>query len=937
MTAYDSTRWPFPGSRWWKFDFHTHTPASLDTTAWQKVIGTENEITPERWLMKFMAASIDCVAVTDHNSGAWIDKLKEAYGQLKERAESGAVPEGFRELTIFPGVEISVSGGLHILAVFEPGDTTRTITDLLARVDYNGKDGLCDDVTRKSPVEVVEAIISAGGVPIPAHADQEKGLLQVKPNTLASVLDANAVSQVMAIEDLHAVECVSAAMQAPTFVDKEFSRLARVIGSDCHNFRGARVPGSRYSWVKMATPSLEGLRLALLDGNGVSIRRCDGGDFGPFETPSHFVTAIEIDSARFMGNSSPERLELTPYYNALIGGRGTGKSTIVHAMRLAFRRNRDLDRLGDNSDPYRQFRSFAEVFRTRDSEGALRDSTHISVEFMRDGTMHRLHWRQDGSGSVVEEQNDDGTWQESTSQTINAERFPVRLLSQGQIASLAGDGRRALLTIIDEAAGIGDLHRKLGDARQTYHSMCARLRELAGRLAERPETERKLIELKRKLAAFARSQHGTEYEADQHAKRQLREVGHTKDQLQGFQNCLKALEKDLVLDDWPNGTFDPSVDQDVLSWRTEVESVVGDVRKSLAQAAQSLEQSLQTIDSDRQLDRWRERTRNATAKYQSLQATLAKQGIQDTEGFGRLVQEQHQFEEQLRSLDRAQSEKNELEAKIRIQSKKVLDARTAITRARYRFLAENLAANSYVRMKVVGFGFDARAIERDLRELLEVQDERFEGDILIFGETGQPKGLAAELAAAEESATAIADIQQRLISVDENMGGHFRNYLSRKLRRPEFADHIMCWYPSDDLKIEYSRSGDGRDWSAITQASQGQRSAALLAFLLAFGDEPLVLDQPEDDLDNHLIYELIVQQIRENKRRRQLIIVTHNPNIVVNGDAEMVHALAFQQGQCRVTNRGALQERDVRTEVCEVMEGGQDALSRRWARLARTS
>ena len=181
----------------------------------------------------------------------------------------------------------------------------------------------------------------------------------------------------------------------------------------------------------------------------------------------------------------------------------------------------------------------------------------------------------------------------------------------------------------------------------------------------------------------------------------------------------------------------------------------------------------------------------------------------------------------------------------------------------------------------------------------------------------------------------LEDVKRRLIAVDEGFGGHFRNYLQRKMETPEFSDHIRCWFPDDDLRIEYSRAGDGRDWSAITQGSQGQRSAALLAFLLAFGDEPLVLDQPEDDLDNHLIYELIVRQIRENKRRRQLIIVTHNPNVVVNGDAEMVHAFDFGGGQCRVMNRGALQEKAVREEVCRVMEGGREAFSRRWARLGR--
>ena len=109
----------------------------------------------------------------------------------------------------------------------------------------------------------------------------------------------------------------------------------------------------------------------------------------------------------------------------------------------------------------------------------------------------------------------------------------------------------------------------------------------------------------------------------------------------------------------------------------------------------------------------------------------------------------------------------------------------------------------------------------------------------------------------------------------------------------------------------------------------------MLAFLLAHGREPLVLDQPEDDLDNHLIYGLVVQQIRANKLRRQLIIVTHNPNIVVNGDAELIYALEFEKGQCRVKNSGSLQDQSMREEVCQVMEGGKEAFERRYQRLGR--
>ena len=78
--------WLFPGARWWKFDFHTHTPASFDTHAWQQAKGERSEVTPEKWLLKFMAAEIDCVAITDHNSGAWIDSLKASYQQMHQQA-----------------------------------------------------------------------------------------------------------------------------------------------------------------------------------------------------------------------------------------------------------------------------------------------------------------------------------------------------------------------------------------------------------------------------------------------------------------------------------------------------------------------------------------------------------------------------------------------------------------------------------------------------------------------------------------------------------------------------------------------------------------------------------------------------------------------------------------------------------------------------------
>ena len=111
-------------------------------------------------------------------------------------------------------------------------------------------------------------------------------------------------------------------------------------------------------------------------------------------------------------------------------------------------------------------------------------------------------------------------------------------------------------------------------------------------------------------------------------------------------------------------------------------------------------------------------------------------------------------------------------------------------------------------------------------------------------------------------------------------------------------------------------------------------SAALLAFLFSYGEEPIILDQPEDDLDNHLIYDLIVTQLRRIKQRRQVIVVTHNANIVVNGDAELVVALVARGGETHPECAGSLQERTVRDTICAVMEGGREAFEQRYRRIA---
>ena len=99
------------------------------------------------------------------------------------------------------------------------------------------------------------------------------------------------------------------------------------------------------------------------------------------------------------------------------------------------------------------------------------------------------------------------------------------------------------------------------------------------------------------------------------------------------------------------------------------------------------------------------------------------------------------------------------------------------------------------------------------------------------------------------------------------------------------------------------------------QISAGQKTTAILTFLLAYGDLPLLLDQPEDDLDNKLVYDLIVTRLKEAKSKRQIIVVTHNANIPVNADAEFIVSMDSESEQVAIKYEGTMDDKNVRKEI----------------------
>ncbi|MBM3888427.1 MAG: ATP-binding protein, partial [Verrucomicrobia bacterium] len=163
--------------------------------------------------------------------------------------------------------------------------------------------------------------------------------------------------------------------------------------------------------------------------------------------------------------------------------------------------------------------------------------------------------------------------------------------------------------------------------------------------------------------------------------------------------------------------------------------------------------------------------------------------------------------------------------------------------------------------------------------------------------------------------------------------------------KPELLDEMERYRAPDLVKISI-RDHEGAQPVPLESASFGQQCAAVLSLLLAEGDEPVLVDQPEDNLDNEAIHQWVVEEVfRVQKFRRQLIVVTHNANVVVNGDAELI--VAFERGldaTGRVNGHPRLAKDakgkpvevtdsydlfQTRNAVAEVLEGGERAFELR--------
>lgn len=862
-------------ARFWAVDFHVHTPGSQDAK-------DENYGAPEDIVAAAIAAKLDAIAITDHNTVSWCQDVANA---------AIGTP-----LVVLPGVEISTTEG-HLLAVWEQGTDPSLIEEVLVKLNIGQADrGKLDIAADVGFSHAAAKVAASGGVAIPAHIEKDKGLMRltVKAHVKEILLDA----AISAVEVVH-LDTIEDVLNS--LADKR--NLAFVRGSDtwnkdqsCHALSGI---GARRTWIKASRPDLVGIRHALADpALRISL-----------EEPPRPASYTCIEDIEFFGGFlGGQRIELSPDLNCLLGGTGAGKSLILEATRFALNQQVDAD-------------AFPNIRREIDSRmsKALMNNSMVVLHVTRDGKRYRIERTFNTGGSpaarVLQQTGTD--WAEVD--VDPAALCPIAAFSQGEILEYSREpvGRMTLVDAsidLDEvnesiSSGIGGLQanaRKLIGARRRVQN----LESEAAQEAELAEQVRQLTDLFKTETVKEQSGWTKEQTSLQRAKKSVDDVELPDFDLPDVEISQSVAGNEDIFAEV--STALGRLHQRVGAGRKEIADALAEASGALAQVQgewttrfeafkQRLDEELEKIDPEASLTSLR-------ASLEQLQSNLTQAQASKTE----------LDERGLPELDRLQREREELIEALHDARRKRREMRRA------RVVELNTKAAGFVKLDIPSQGD-----ESDFRNALDrikvgsrVRDDflnqlALRTHPLKFARCMWTQDLSALVDT--EHGIDMASLAKLLTNIDE------RN-LWEDLLELQSIDR------PDVLTIKFKKPDD-HAYTAIEELAHGQRCTAILVILLADGNTPVLVDQPEDALHAPWIEEYLVDRLRSLRGSRQYLFATRSPGIVVSGDAEQIVTMKATAGHGEVEAVGSLERYELNALALEHLEGGRIPFSRRTLKL----
>lgn len=813
---------------------------------------------------------ISMIAVTDH----WC--VDSAAGLIAAAEDRGIVA--------LPGFEANSSEGIHILVIFEAGTSFATVN---AAIGKCGADPGCDNGTPGEPyAKIMEQMTAAGALPIPAHVN-------VKPAGLLTTRSGQPLATMVLHEDLHAIGVspkVEPAKDQESVVNGSgiFERvhpLAVIHADDVMGPRQMCQPGAS-TWFKVSSHSLESLKLAVRTPE----TRVSLDD--PQSKPRPHIKSVSWTGGYLDGVTVPISSDLT----ALIGGRGAGKSTVIESIRYAL----DIQPISaqmakDHKAIVDQVLNVGTIVRVVvESVSPIiqtytiqREVPHPPIVFNSAGVRTKLT-PEDAVG-------------------------PVEVFGQHELAELSGDSDSIaeLIRRFDGSEGedpaLVDVRERLRVNREDLRREEERRTQLEEEQAQADRLEEKLNRYKDTDVPGKLRGHERLVQDEAVFEEGSSRVDAARTTLDQFRQSASLTNLAATIDD-----IDGAPQMERLSRVTAALDGLRQVLEAFGEQAATAIEAAQLEISAAQAD-WTDATSGEREGYGEVLRELAEEGLDP----GTYIAAKKELASINAAEPRLNANAKAIKELIEARSGMLDELRAHETDATERLHEAIRSANE----STDGFVVVRPIPATDRSNIINVIKEKVPGQrtkifAAVNDQAFSPQRLAQAIRVGDG---ALAELgitgsqASNLIQAGEE--------LARELEEMTVG-----------LAVEVLLKLDGaQGLRSLGQLSKGQRATALLLLLLEASDAPLIIDQPEDDLDNSFIYSGVVRHLRELKGKRQIIASTHNANVPVLGDAELIVALESDGNRGRPTEAGvgSLDDRAVRALVEDILEGGPAAFDAR--------
>lgn len=907
----------FPrGSIWRKWDLQVQTRLdngygclgrSLDQEKIQKLIEvtglTEAEITAQeksisadKYAKLFVGyttlfTDISVIGITDHNEGKELDYL------IREAEKT----EG--KLTILPGVEVASTQGIHMLCLFNPEnpwkeDWSKSIEHFITEI------GLVGDAFNssgqpmsgtKSAQEIMEIVEKKGGICIFAHIATQNGLFFNQSNTanggMAHIdIYTHRLCQIVQIPHTSSLSTGTQSIIEGKDPNYKSKKVTKIKCSDARKLSGI---GAQFTWIK-ADPTFDGLKEIIFEPDErVKIQE---------ESPHKDKSKIFFDSIKLSGSNNfilPDlEIPLNRELIALIGGRGSGKSALLDSFAFL---NEEHLKLDQNSK-----KKIIEYYRTNEGRTEPRPS------FTMETVLIDKNGQQSGSKKALSEKT-------------NLE-LPFLYLGQERLSGIATNDFELTRTICDligidiNEIGKEVLTSKARDILGDIDNTQQRIKDIVQRYKELGYTEdldlerwitdylSKLTEQQKRLSSKETKEILDEINKKTEKGLKLKELKERANSLFLGLRDIKITQEIAAFNHSIRELYPEHVGVDVIDVSRQ-SKVLEDMQKKMEEDMVKLREEIMVFKKALVQQGIKEDVNTLLQASENLQRQI--------NNIGKDVENYKQSKRQLSTLH---EERNRI---LRQISESLIMLRDAITKAFTDF--KNSRSDSLLE-------------ERELFEKI-IQGIDIEGRVEFNFRAFSKRVLESYIDNRKISNE--ADLKKMIAGINEDGTAKeitFEN-LTQWIQSANLAEH-KC-FSRDGIKgITYYIFTEWTDFIGVKAVAKlngkatevlsiGQRGTLLLKVYLATATakQVFVIDQPEDNLDNNFIMNELVPLIRKAKQSRQIIMSTHNANLVVNADAEQVIVARLDLGLSYLT--GSIENPEINKNIRDILEGGEEAFRQR--------